>query len=180
MRFPALIAVPAIALALAGCSAQEPATQPTTSSVVKPLFSSDEEALAAAEAAYVNYLQVSDQIARDGGANPERLKGLVSTELYLEQKPAYVELEASGLHAGGVTTMDNFRIQDFSESGSKAYLTAYLCLDVSKNPVLNSLNQDVTPIGRESRIPLNVTFSFDGREIISVDASEVWTGTNFC
>ncbi|MFA9277378.1 MAG: hypothetical protein ACEQR4_06055 [Rhodoluna sp.] len=180
MRVKPLIAVPLVAIALAGCSTQQPAEETSTAAAQEqPLFSSDEEALAAAQAAYAKYLEVSDQIARDGGANPERLKGLVSTNLYSEQESAYKDLQKSGLHAGGTTKSDNYRVQDYSNSGTSRELISYVCLDVSENPVINSQGLDVTPSERQSRIPLVIKFSLS-REKTIIESSEVWSGTNFC
>ena len=52
MRVKPLIAIPLIAVALAGCSTEQPAPKETTAAAdQKPLFASDEEALAAAQAA---------------------------------------------------------------------------------------------------------------------------------
>ena len=181
MRVKPLITIPLIAIALAGCSAQPPTSKETTSATEqKPLFATDAEALAAAEAAYANYLEVSDQIARDGGANPERLKGLVSDALYSEQLSAYKELQSSGIHAGGSTAMDHFRIQNFSNLASGGTFTTYVCLDVSSNPVLDSQGSDVTPNNRQSRIPLSIGFVGEGSKSLIINSSEVWTGTNFC
>lgn len=175
MRFPALIAVPAIALALAGCSAQEPATQPTTSTEVKPLFSSDEEALAAAEAAYANYLQVSDQIARDGGANPERLTSILSQSQYQIEKASFDGYVSKQIHSSGEMRFDSIHLSNSGEDG----VSVYLCLDSSQSRVLDSSNIDVTPSERVDRWPLLVSFqNVDGKLIIS--GSETWTGKNFC
>lgn len=175
MRFPALIAVPAIALALAGCSTQEPAAQPTTSTELMPLFASDEEALAAAEAAYTNYLQVSDQIARDGGANPERLKGLVSQGLLESQFDTYREVTAKKVKALGASTFFNFKLQQTSANN----VSNYVCLDVSGIRVVDSSGVDVTPIDRPNLLPLSLNWNVKGSQLI-LDSSEVWTGENFC
>lgn len=175
MRFPALIAVPAIALALAGCSAQEPATQPTTSTEVKPLFSSDEEALAAAEAAYANYLQVSDQIARDGGANPERLKGLVSENLYVESNSVFASYRENLIRVEGSTTFDSLHVAEVLNASS----SFYVCLDVGQTSLLDSDGNDKTPAGREPRLPLVISLGHIGKTFI-IESSEVWTGRNFC
>ena len=181
MRVKPLIAIPLIAIALAGCSVQQPAPKETAAATdQKPLFATDEEALSAAQSAYAKYLEVSDQIARDGGANPERLRGLVSDALYSEQLSAYKELQSSGIHAGGSTAMDHFRIQDFSNLASNDAFTTYVCLDVSSNPVLDSEGKDVTPSDRQSRIPLSISFIAEGSQHLIINTSEVWTGTNFC
>ena len=177
MRFSVLLAVPVIALTLAGCSAQEPVQKPAaTSTEEKPIFASDEEALAAAEAAYANYLQVSDQISRDGGANPERLKGLVTESQFANEVQNYNEYSSSGLHSIGTSTFDSFHvfnsdIQNFS---------AYLCVDVSETKVLSAQDVEVTPTERINRWPLTVTFAFDSNRNVYIAGTETWTGKNFC
>lgn len=179
MQLKSLIAVPLVVLALTGCSSQAQNLQPSeTSGVEKPLFASDEEALAAAQTAYAHYLEVSDQIARDGGANPERLKGMVSLGLYREQESAYSELQSSNFRAGGTTKMDSFHFQ--SSPNLSGSLIAYVCLDVADNPVMDSEGNDVTPIGRQSRIPLTISFSSMGNRELLIESSEVWSGVNFC
>jgi hypothetical protein len=175
MRFPALIAVPAIALALAGCSAQEPATQPTTSTEVKSLFSSDEEALAAAEATYANYLQVSDQIARDGGANPERLIPILNETQYQIEKTSFDGYVSKRIHASGDMRFDSIHLA----SSGQGEVSVYLCLDSSQSRVIDASNNDVTPSTRVDRWPLLVSFQNSGGRLI-LSGSETWTGTNFC
>jgi hypothetical protein len=174
MRFPALIAVPAIALALAGCSAQEPATQPITSTEVKPLFSSDEEALAAAEAAYANYLQVSDQIARDGGANPERLKGLVSSKMYESEISTLESFSQNEIVMTGQTIVDSVHLQVVKPTT----VSIYLCLDTSSAELSNPKGtiEKTSP----SRWPLLVQLGDDGSGNLVLEESQTWSGTNFC
>lgn len=181
MRVKPFLLVPLVAVALAACSTQAPVTPTTTdTSTEKPLFATDEEALAAAQTAYANYLEVSDQIARDGGANPERLKGLVSEDLYQQQADAYLSLAESGNHAGGVSSFDHLRIQQIAGGGNTPTVNAYLCLDVSNNPVISGEGSDVTPNSRESRIPLEVSFTVGKSKNLIIESSDVWTGSNFC
>ena len=176
MRVKPLIAIPLIAIALAGCSAQTPTPQETTAAPEqKPLFATDAEALAAAEAAYANYLEVSDQIARDGGANPERLKGLLSSDQYQTEVSSFQNYVTKDIHSSGQMSFDSLHIA----SSDSEIVSAYLCLDSSQSRVLDSSGIDVTPSSREDRWPLFVTFeSKNGTLVIS--GSETWTGTNFC
>ena len=177
MRVKPLIAVPLIALALAGCSAQQPVPQQNSVSVEeKPLFASDEEALAAAQAAYANYLEVSDQIARDGGANPERLNGLVTSVQYSSELENYRSYSQAGLHASGTSTFDSFHISNPDLEN----FSAYVCVDVSSSRVIDFSGKDVTGVGRADRWPLVVSFSFDGNGNALISGNETWTGTNFC
>jgi hypothetical protein len=176
MRVKPLIAIPLIAIALTGCAAQQPA--PEQSSVAeeqKPLFSSDEEALAAAQAAYANYLEVSDQIARDGGANPERLKGLVSDEIFEEQITGYNDVKMKRLNAQGNSYFDNFSIQSTSADS----ITNYVCLRLSEIKVFDDSGLDVTPVGRDNNLPLELEWKLAGGKLV-LEKSEVWTGQNFC
>ena len=177
MRVKPLIAIPLIAVALAGCSSQQPAPKETAAATdQKPLFASDEEALAAAQAAYANYLEVSDQIARDGGANPERLKGLVSKVQYSNELQNYADYSKSGFHSSGNSTFDSFHISNSNQND----FSAYLCVDVSGSRVINSDGVDVTPASRVDRWPLLVNFSFGADGVTLISGSETWTGTNFC
>ena len=71
MRILPSIALAALVVSLfSGCIPTEPladtpAPQPTST----PVFASEEEALAAAVEAYAGYLEMSDLIASEGGAN---------------------------------------------------------------------------------------------------------------
>ena len=60
------------ALLLSGCLPQQPTATPPPEATAAPIFASDEEALAAATAAYAAYLAMSDQILKDGGKDPDR------------------------------------------------------------------------------------------------------------
>jgi hypothetical protein len=169
----------ALLICLAGCAAAPSAVPPSSSahSAATPLFASDAEALAAATAAYAKYLEVSDQIARDGGANPERLKPYVS-ESYL---PAVVSglnrFVVSGLHAAGGSTFSKPHLQS-----SAGELGIYICNDVSNVKLLSSSGVDVTPPTRADVWPLVVRFEqpVGNGTMLVVSGSETWTGTNFC
>ena len=175
MRVKPLIAIPLIALALAGCSAQQPAPQQNSVSVEeKPLFVSDEEALAAAQAAYANYLAVSDQIARDGGANPERLKGLVSESMYQSEKATLDSFIEKQIVMNGQTTFDSSHVQEVTQNS----VSMYLCLDTS-SAGLSSISGTVNQ-ATASRWPLIVTMSNNGSGNLVLADSQTWSGTNFC
>ncbi len=68
MRAPTSIALVALAvLLLSGCLPPQTTVTPTPEATAAPVFASDEEALAAATAAYAAYLAMSDQIFAEGG-----------------------------------------------------------------------------------------------------------------
>ncbi|MEY2698360.1 MAG: hypothetical protein RL720_316 [Actinomycetota bacterium] len=176
MQLKSLIAVPLVALALTGCSSPAQNTQPAEiNTVEKPLFASDEEALAAAQTAYAHYLEVSDQIARDGGDNPERLKPMLSAEQYRLEITSFETYVSKEIHSSGQMNFDTLHIAQSGEND----VSVYLCLDSSQSRLIDKSGKDVTPSGRIDRWPLLVSFkSLDGSLIIS--GSETWSGTNFC
>ena len=175
MRVKPLILIPIVAVALAACSTQAtPKPESTQAASEKPLFATDEEALAAAQAAYANYLEVSDQIARDGGANPERLKGVVSSSQYEEEISPFDQLSSSGETMSGSSTFDKLHIQAVSSKS----VTAYLCLDNSRL-VLNK-SDGTQQQSSNPKWPLLVTFTESSNGSIVLSGSETWTGTNFC
>lgn len=177
MRVKPFIAIPLIAIALAGCSAQQPTPKESAAATEqKPLFATDEEALAAAQTAYANYLDVSDQIARDGGANPERLKGLVSNSLYIDEEKGFQQIAQEESFAVGKSTFDNVHIQGLDSNS----ITSYLCIDHSQIHLENLSGQNVTNPNRVDRYPLVVTFASDGKGELIIESSESWSGQNFC
>ena len=176
MRVKPLLLIPIVAVALVACSTQAtPKPESTQAASEKPLFATDEEALAAAQAAYANYLEVSDQIARDGGANPERLKGLISNELYYSQLETYSTAASNGLKAVGNSTFNRFELQKRNSNT----LTNYVCLDVSNIRVVDGTNSDRTPEDRPNILPLELTWSEESGVLV-LQTSDVWSGTNFC
>ena len=120
------------------------------------MFASDEEALAAAELAYRNYIAVSDQIANDGGAGAERLEPFVSEELYRQQAQEYADVLSQGLRATGASTFDTFNLESYdTESG---VIRAYVCIRVSNIRVVDMAGLDVTPSTRNNDLPLQIAF----------------------
>ncbi len=169
-------------MGLTGCSTfAEPA--PAQEALVveaTPMFASDAEASAAAEAAYRNYIDVSDQIARDGGANPERLEALVSQDLYSQQLEEYGDVLAKGLRATGASTFDSFKLESYDPYSGE--IRVYVCIRVSSIRVVSKAGADVTPVERPDDLPLQVTFvrESDTGAHLSISASDVWSGKNFC
>ena len=174
-------------LALAGCSGTEASGAPTSeisstpNAEPTPMFASDDEALAAAELAYRNYIAVSDEIARDGGAGFERLRPFVSPELFERSRGDFDYYSAGNLHGQGMTGMDSFRIQSFLNQAQGSDIEAYLCLRLVGARILDESERDVTPEGRENNLPLVVRLSaISSEKGFVVSAGEVWQGTNFC
>lgn len=168
-------------LVLSGCLPQSPTVTPTPQPSSTPVFASDEEALAAAEAAYAEYLRVSDAITADGGANPERIEPLVTPERAPAEAEVFAKFASRLLHTQGATAFDSGSLQVYAEDGiGRASLGLYLCIDVTNVRILDSSGSDVTP-DRTNRLPLVVAFETrSGNPNLLISGSDAWNGADFC
>ncbi|WP_130353705.1 hypothetical protein [Agromyces ramosus] len=172
-----------LAVVLSGCSgAPAPTPSPPASASAAPIFASDEEALAAAEAAYSRYLDAVDELTQDGGEDPTRVKSVVSEAYASELMESLAVFKSSGNHTVGYTTYDSMVLGERSEAGGSAAVTTYVCLDVGDVRVVDSSGVDVTPPGRRSRTPIQAQFVSspnDPSELLP-SGSESWPGDDFC
>jgi hypothetical protein len=172
--FPAL-AVSLLALSFAGCAtAPTDSTPPNAAVEQAPAFATDEEALAAAQAAYAEYLAVSDQIAREGGANPERLEKVVDQRLLPSELTTLANFESRGIYMQGQSHFDTAHLQEVTDSK----ITIYLCLDTSDALLLDK-NATVQSV-QETRFPMVVSFLVTKNKVLKLSDSESWSGQNFC
>ena len=181
MRTGRLILAVAILLALAGCApaGQQAASSPTARAT--PVFASDAEALAAAEKAYAAYLKVSDQIANDGGKNPEKVSEYVTADR-LQSELAGSELYRSrGIRTVGLTRISNTRLEQVTSVGTSTSVTISLCWDASSVQVIDSSGTNVTPEDRVDRQTLEVHFvTAQSRSTLVLESDEPWSGHSFC
>ena len=170
------------ALLLSGCLPQQPTATPPPEATAAPIFASDEEALAAATAAYAAYLAMSDQIAAEGGANPERLKPFVTADQLASASISFSVYQEKGLRAQGISTFDAVSVVQVDQAPNFANVDIYLCLDVSKVRAIDKTGSVVTSDDRPDRLPLEIGFEVDDSvpPELKLARSEPWSGFNFC
>lgn len=177
------VAVACSTLLLSGCVQPAPVVTPAATSSSKPLFASDEEALAAATKAYAAYLQMSDLVTREGGANPERLAPLVTPKWLNQEIASSTEFAKSGMHQTGQSGFDHAQFQSMNQDVlGTVNIAIYVCLDLSGIQFLDSADIDVTPADAQKRYPFVATFigsSKNGGSLV-LDGNTPWDGTNFC
>jgi hypothetical protein len=180
-----LVALSAAALmtvaALGACTQPSPEPSRSTAPAVKhtPAFASDADALKAATDAYAAYLKMSDTIAHDGGANPERIAAYASGRA-LERALADVkEYRARGVHTTGNTRFDSARLQSV-DVGPPVSIVVYLCDDVSDVDVLNRDGQSLVNPDRTARTPFEVTADAGRTGHVTIRDRELWQGANYC
>lgn len=169
---------------LAGCAAS-PVPAPTASptpDAAAPLFASDEEALAAAEAAYAAYQHMSNRIARDGGVDVDRLAPLVTAEFFPVAVAGFEDFRTEGWTGEGGIRFDSVKLQQLKQAEGRVTVKIYLCMDVQEAKLVNREGIDVTPTTRKDRTPLVVSLaSMPGPQPqLLVESSKVWDGDDFC
>ncbi|SDN00741.1 hypothetical protein SAMN05216368_103189 [Cryobacterium flavum] len=172
---------------LSGCMAAPappvPATPVAVASpeptVTPPVFASNDEALAAATAAFGEYQSMSNTIAHEGGADPERISDFAVGKVLESELGIYKTLSSGGLHLIGNLAFDSLSIQSADlESGE---VVAYVCLDVSGTDVVDATGLTVVPPGRPGRYPIQVSLLRDSAsDRLLVEKSDSWSGSNFC
>ncbi|AXE54800.1 hypothetical protein [Aurantimicrobium sp. MWH-Uga1] len=177
MRFIPVLAISIASLTLVGCSTTASEPIPTSSAVEQaPAFASDEEALSAAQAAYAEYLSVSDQILADGGNKPEPMKELVSPSMFDQESEGFSVFQANGWRGTGSSSFDSMHLQE----SNSIEISVYLCVDHSQTKVLNADESEVDLSDRLERLPLLVSFKVLDQKKLIINSSETWTGENFC
>lgn len=169
----------ASALVLSGCSAPDAAPPaPTRSSTPRAtaLFASDAEALKAATDAYAAYLRVSDEIAHDGGKNPERIKEVVTGSWAPNELRSSARLAQAGRRMEGLSAFDQVRLQSYVRS----VISIYVCADVSGTKFFDAEGADVTPQARKTRLSMVATLSAVSGSKLLLSEYEPWSGSAFC
>jgi hypothetical protein len=166
---PFAAAVPAVltavAILLSGCSTTPPAS-PTASpsnSPDKPVFASDEEALAAAEAALEEYVSATDAVFQEAGDGVDVVKPLVTEDWFTELQASATEFRRQSWRQAGATSYEIQGLQDTSERAGVRYLVLYACVDYSKFHVLNAEGAALDRVGEADRTILEVSLQSDKR-----------------
>jgi hypothetical protein len=170
----------AAALALSGCVPSGPLVTPAPEPSSTPIFATEDEALAAATAAYAAYVKMSDQIFMEGGANPERLGSVATGEQLKTDLAGYQTAAEKGVHSTGGTTFEGVTLQLFREKSvdGEAVIAVYLCEDISSVDVLDASGTSVVSPTRPSRVRYAVEFDVvpANSERLLVSHKQPWSG----
>ena len=166
------------AIALAGCTPTDP---PTSSPTPTTIFSSEDEALAAATDVYQQYTAAKDKESSKGDLSAELLRPIV-TPTYYEQLEVVGALEKNGWHTDGATMFDSVSLEELDEKAGVATVSISLCRDVSGVTIRDADGNDVTPENRAARFPVLVEFvsSEAGSKQLLISDSGSWPGEDFC
>jgi len=172
----------ATALLLAGCTGDDPIVLPGPDPTTAPVFATDEDALAAAEVAFGEYLRASAEISVPDGLEPDTVRPFVTEDYFEEVLASFEKYRAENRFTEGVPNVTEATLQQYQDPMTgPAQVVVYLCLDISEARVVDDVGNDITPADRVDRVPLEVNFVTNQRtETLLVDSSEPWTGEDFC
>ncbi|TFC25487.1 hypothetical protein E3O25_12805 [Cryobacterium sp. TMT1-3] len=178
--------------ALSGCSAAPaPASSGTARPVTEataapteapPVFASNEEALAAAEAAYAKYLSLGDSARTTDSDSWEEYLALTTGSEHDGAEQAGRLMEEKDWIFTGVTLFDSMTIQSSRALADSTWeIRTYLCLDLSASDTVNAAGESVVKHD-EPRSPMIVVFvtpDKNSRQLL-ISESPIWSGSNFC
>jgi hypothetical protein len=148
-----------------------------------PLFASNDEALAAATAAFTNYLAAGDSAGAIGSDSWNAYMALTVGTAQEGDIAARKVLVEDARSLTGTTAFDSMAIQSSSAQPDLTWeIRTYLCLDVSGGHMIDANGNNVSTPYRQTRLPLVVVFvsPSDQSTQLLISESRVWSGTNFC
>ena len=167
--------------ALTACAEPTRLPPPEEPAARAPLFASDEEALAAATEAYEEYLAVSNAILRDGGREPERLMGLVSSRVFDVENEGYALLRDNGWRATGSIVLVQATLQQAinNDDGSADTIT-YVCTSVAEADIVDSSGVPQTDPSRQTLLAHEVVIRFSDLEAFTIEEKSQWDSQSAC
>ena len=170
------VAAAALLVTMTGCGDPVVPPSPSLTPTATPVFASEEEALAAAVAAYGAYLAVFDGALSD--YDTTRLPQVATGSALEEALDAVRGFQDKQQVQTGSSAVDSTSLAGFSNAGE---LGLYACLDLSGTDVVNSAGESVLPETRIDRYPIEVylTQSDESAQLV-VFSEDVWSGDNFC
>ena len=175
----------ALAVVMCGCVPEEPlpSAAPTSTRGEAP-FATDDDALAAAQKTYEEFMAVANQIMAEGGASPERLDAIAAPELAAAEKEGIDDFAARKLTVDGSSTVSAAKLQSYTPDAKDglAIVRAYFCINVSAVDVLDENGASAVQPTRPDTTPFEVVFDLDEYDPphLIVSAKTVWGGEGIC
>jgi hypothetical protein len=162
----------AVATLLSGCSNPP---DPVTST---PAFDTEQQAFAAAEQTYRNYVDALNQVDLSDPATFEEVYRWTTGDANAGARKTFSQMHADGWTVTGRNEFDGFTATEFSASDSASRVVARVCLDVTDVLVIDADGESRVPIDRVNRRPAVVTFAVEGTATgLAITTSQAVTGS---
>lgn len=178
---PLALVLAASALIVSGCSPEAAVPSAPPAAEAEPLFASDEEALEAAEAAFKEYASVANTVLQEGGRDPERIRPLVSDEVWESDLADAERWQSEGWTSKGSTTVETATLQQVIDgNGTPTEVIAYLCLSNRDVDVVDSEGRSVISSDRAEAYVVEAVVSFEELDSWTIEAYEQTETVDSC
>jgi hypothetical protein len=182
LRAAAVLAAATLGAGLTACAdTTRIPPAPNDTGAAEPLFASDEEALAAAVEAYEEFLAVSAAILQDGGEDPERLRPVVSDEVYESELIGFRDISEQGLRAVGGTTLIGARLQQriAEQDPLRELVVSYICVSREGSDVVDDEGQSIVNPDAPTELSFEVETEHSAERSI-VTSKVYWGDVSVC
>jgi hypothetical protein len=174
-----------LALVLTGC-APESSPTPLIAAPTQnpPPYASGDEALAAAQSTYEEFMAVANQIIVDGGASPDRIDAVAAPAVAQVEKDGFTDFAGRKLTIEGRSTIRAAFLQSYAPQSPEGrnVVTGYFCVDVSAVTVVDELGESLVQPTRPDATAFEVSFDLvetDPPKLV-VSAKNVWGDDGIC
>ncbi len=171
MRSLSVVVVASLALGLTGCVQGAPPSDPSPTPTAAAFFDSDEEALAAAEKAYREYVRVARRLIHDGSVPLADLDEVTTADFREVERRAIELVRADGLRIEGDPVIVWVTLQSYEHDGT---VVIYLCESVADVSVFDALGQSLVEPDRPSESTLEATL-VPVDSTLRVSARKLWS-----
>jgi hypothetical protein len=179
-----LVAVVALLAVVCGCTPDEPQPKPSPASTSDAPFADEDEALAAAQETYEEFMAVANSIMAEGGASPERLDAIATPSVAAFEKRGFEKLVARDLKVGGTSIVTTAILQSYTPTSTdgRGIVVSYFCVDGSAVTVVDGSGASVVDESVPALTAFQVTFDLleTSPSRLVVSSKEVWVGAGIC
>lgn len=180
---PAAVALVMVAaLSVSACAPPSPAKPPKPSPSSTALFATDEEALAAAEEAYREYLSVVDGVLQAGGSDTTGLRAVAAGAALDQALSDAGEFASLGYRTVGTTALNAIVLQRVGVEAEDVtrVVDAYVCEDASQVDLINAEGTSLVSDSRPPLTPFQVSFGREGKRGLVLTNRSAWDGEDVC
>lgn len=163
--------------ALVGCASPPETPRPSPTASVTPLFDSDEEALAAAEAALEKYWAIANAVLRDGGTEPDRFSEIVTNERLQGEIVTARTISDEGRYQRGEITFDKIELQQRFMRGPNEVVIVTQCVDFSTR-TLHETDDALVDLSHVPSRRLFQTLLVTADSRLLIDGTEAWPNSD--
>lgn len=169
-----------LVLVASGCAPEAEHEEATAAPVMSPtttngVFISNDEAVAAASAAYERMRAMELDVARAGGAGRDRFAEVAAEPFLTELMDGYAQMEADGHRLEGTTTYDAARIQERWLEPDGEHISIFACVDSTNIHIFDSSNSDITNTEQLKRLTMLVKVVARSRDDVRVTGNDIWS-----